>query len=229
MSVTVEEAEAMIEACKKNNVLLQIGYRLQYDPFSLELMRLGQQKVLGKVTTIQTGDAFYAVGSDNWRFKDPALSGGGAMMDIGVYCLQGCRYTTGEEPISVTAQGFNTHPADFIDMEETLYFQMEFPSGAVAGCMASYAGRADYIKVSTEEGRFGLEPAYGYDAPKGYIDDRGMNLKRTNQQAVQMDAFCRNILEGTPVIANGEMGLQDMRITRAIYQAMETGTKVVID
>ena len=84
MANTVEEAQAMVKACKDAGVLLQIGYRLQYDPYTIELQNVSREKRLGEVKVIQTGNAFYGVNFDNWRFSDKALSGGGARMDMGV-------------------------------------------------------------------------------------------------------------------------------------------------
>jgi predicted dehydrogenase len=228
MAVSVQESEAMIAACKTAGKKLQIGYRVQYDPYTQELMRVGQKKVLGQVTIIQTGNAFNGLSWDNWRFNDKSLSGGGALMDMGVYCIQGARYTLGEEPVAVTAQGFNTHPDHFIDVEETLFWQMEFPSGAIANCTTSYAGSGDYLKVSAEKGNFGLSPAYGYSAPQGHVNNEAMDFPHQNQQAVQMDAFAQNINDNTDVIASGEEGLRDMKVIEAIYQAMQSGQRVEI-
>lgn len=225
MAVSVAECEAMIQACENAGVKLQIGYRLQYEPHNKELMRLGQQEVLGPVKVIETSNAFYGVGGNNWRFSK-ALSGGGPLMDMGVYCIQGARYTLGEEPVAITAQTYKTFPDFFKDIEETLFWQMEFPSGAVANCMTSYAARAGRIHVSATEGSFGLEPAYGYGPLAGYIKSESMNIAHTNHQAVQMDAFATNIINDTPVIASGNEGLKDLRIIETIYEAMKNGKRL---
>ena len=49
MSITVSDCEEMIAACKKANRMLSIGYRLHFEPYTMEMMRLGQQKIFGKV------------------------------------------------------------------------------------------------------------------------------------------------------------------------------------
>ena len=228
MAMNVAEAQQMIDTCEAEGRLLQIGYRNQYEPYTMELMRIGQKQELGKISVIETGNAFWGVGGKNWRFKEPKLSGGGPLMDMGVYCIQGARYTTGEEPVAVTAQAFNTRPSQFIGMEETIFFQLEFPSGAIANCSTSYAARADYLKVSAEKGRFGLEPAYGYSARQGYVNNESMQFEESSQQAVQMDAFARNILDGTKVKADGMEGLLDMKVIEAIYKAAETKGRVLV-
>lgn len=228
MAVSVEECEKMIAACKKNKRKLQIGYRLHYEPHNMELMRLGREKVFGAPKIVETSNAFYASDSwDNWRFHKE-LSGGGPLMDMGIYSIQGARYALGQEPISVTAQATWTRPDKFKDVEETLFWQMEFPDGVFANCMTSYSARVGNIHVYCEKGNYGLEPAYGYGQIKGYINDKPMEFPQTVQQAVQMDAFTRNILDDTENLAPAEDGMQDVRIIEAIYKAMESGERVKI-
>lgn len=225
--VSAKKAQAAVDACKAAGKLLQIGYRCQYDPFHQEIMRIGREKVLGDIKVIRTSDSFFGVNSSNWRFTDSDLAGGGALMDIGVYCIQGARYSSGEEPVAVWANTFNTYPDKMDGMEETITFTMEFPSGAIAVCTASYAARADELHISAEKGNYGLEPGYGYAPPQGYVQNEKMDFPRHNQQAVQMDAFARNILDGTPVVADGAEGVQDMRIIEAIYKSAKKGGKRV--
>ncbi|MEL6943019.1 MAG: Gfo/Idh/MocA family oxidoreductase, partial [Bacteroidota bacterium] len=57
------------------------------------------------------------------------------------------------------------------------------------------------------------------------IGEDVMDFPKRNQQAAQMDAFARNILDNTPVIASGEDGLQDMKIIEAIYKSARKGGK----
>ncbi len=227
MAISVKECEEMIAACKKAGRLLQIGYRLQYEPHNRELMRLGQKKVLGEVKTIETSNAFYGVGMKNWRLEK-ALSGGGPLMDMGIYCIQGSRYTLGKEPVSVTAQQFKTRPEVFKEVEETLFWQMEFPGGAAATCMTSYAARSSRLTVYAEKGNFELDPAFNYGPLAGHVKGTPMGFPTTNQQAVQMDAFAENILKHTPCLVPGEEGLRDLKVIEAIYKAMENGEKVGI-
>src|ERR1700761_1597282 len=58
MALNAKDCEEMIAACKKANRLLSIGYRLHFEPHSMEVMRLGQKQVFGKVIKIDTGNGF---------------------------------------------------------------------------------------------------------------------------------------------------------------------------
>ncbi len=228
MEISAERCRQMIEACETAGVKLQIGYRLQYDPFHQELMRLGQEEVYGKVKVIHSAFSFYGVNLDNWRFTDPKLSGGGPLMDVGIYCIQGARYTTGEEPLAITAQSYKSMPDKLPGMEETICWQMEFPGGAVANCTSSYVARDNHIRISAEEGVFGMDPAYTYGKLAGYVNDQPMGDHQHHQQASQMDAFALNIKQDTQVTASGEEGLRDMQYIEAIYEAARTGERVVL-
>ena len=225
--ITVKKAAAAVEACEKAGVLLQIGYRCQYDPYHLELMRIGREKVLGDIKLIRASHSFYGVHGSNWRFTDKSLAGGGALMDVGVYAIQGARYATGMEPVAVSATALNTFSDKMDGMEETILFTLKFPGDISAQLFGSYVARKEFIAIDAEEGQYGLEPAFGYAPVKGYVKDKPMDFPYGNQQARQMDAFARNILDGTPVVANGEDGLQDMRIIEAIYKSAQKNGKMV--
>lgn len=221
-------AQSIIEACRKAGKKLQVGYRLRYDPFHNELIRLAQDKVHGEVKMINSAFSFYGVDMDNWRFTDASLAGGGPMMDLGVYCLQASRYITGTEPISVTAQANRSFPNKMDGMEDSIFWQMRFPGGVVTNCIASYVARHNHLSISTENGKFGLDTAYTYGPLSGYVNNDSLGDYSHNQQSAQMDAFALNIMNDTPIVASGAEGLQDVRCIEAIYEAAQSGSSITI-
>lgn len=226
MAVTVEECVRMVDACKEAGKMLSIGYRLHFDPYHQEMMRLGQKQVYGPIKKIKADNGMD--GTSGWRL-DKKLAGGGPLMDLGVYCIQGARYTTGLEPIAVTAQeGPKTNKEIFKDVEETVSWQMEFPQGITADCMCSYSKGTNLLRAEADKGWFELSPTYAYRGLKGKTSGGDMNFKGVNQQARQIDDFAQAVKDKRPTPVPGEMGLQDVRIIKAIYQAMETGKRVEI-
>lgn len=226
MATTVEDCRAIITACEEADRKLSIGYRLHFEPYNEEAMRLGQSHVLGAPTAI-AGDLSFRYGGspDDWRL-DRKMAGGGPLLDIGVYVIQGAIYTLGELPVSVIARTETQNQQLFHDVEETVYWQMEFPGGAVLDASSSYGANANFLRVRTEDGHFSLEPAYTY-GPLGGETSRGpLEFPHVNQQALQMDAFADHILNGRPNRVPGEMGLRDNIIMAAIYEAAETERKV---
>lgn len=227
MALNVQECQDMINACKKANRLLAIGYRMQHEPHTQEIIRFAREKTFGKVLLVCAGAGYREGGRpEHWKMK--RAYGGGSLMDMGVYSIQGARYSVQEEPIAVTAQAFKTRPDYFAEMEETVTFQLEFPSGAVANCHTSHNMNMNYLHVSCEQGWYELLPFQSYGGIAGRTNRAALNFPAINQQAAQMDDVTRCIRENKPVLVPGEEGLRDIKIVEAIRKAIETGGRVMI-
>lgn len=228
MALTVEDCDAMIDACKKAGKLLSIGYRLHFEPYNLEMVRLGTKKVYGNIKKITAGFGFTIGDPTQWRLKKD-LAGGGPMQDLGIYCVQGICYTTGLEPIAVTAQeGAKTDTEKFKEVEQSLTWQFEMPNRMITEGKASYGDPMNYLKAEAEKGVFELTSAYNYGGQKGYTPEGPMDLPKVVQQAKQMDAFALSIKNNQPSIVPGELGKRDVKIIAAVYEAMGTGKKISI-
>lgn len=226
MATSVEDCQRMINACNEAGVMLSIGYRLHFEPHNLEMMRLGQQKIMGAIKHMKAYNGMSS--TEGWRLNKQ-LAGGGPLMDLGIYCVQGVRYTTGLEPIAVTAQyGEKKDPKTFAQVEESIKWQMEMPGGIIAECNTSYSEEMNLLRAETESGWFELSPAYEYEGIEGKSSDGKMNIENVPQQARQMDDFAKAIKEKRATPVPGEMGLQDVKILLAIYKAAETGQRVEI-
>jgi len=228
MAVNAKDCQDMIDACKKANRLLSIGYRLHFEPHTLEIMELGQKQIYGKVKSIDTGNGFTYGGDPNaWRLKK-AMAGGGGLMDMGIYSIQGTRYTLGQEPIAVKATQEKTKPELFKDVDETVFWELEFPGGFVATGKSSYNHDWSYLHVEAERGKFGLGPAYGYGGIDGYTPKGKMPFPQIVQQAVQMDDFAVCVVQNKQSRVPGEEGLKDMKVVDAIYRSLDSGKKEMI-
>ena len=242
MAVTPQDCKEMIKACSDAGVQLAVGYRLHYEPYNMEMKRLGQDKVFGPVRfidanlgyktydTSKTDETIDFNDHGKWRLNKE-LAGGGALMDLGIYSLQASRYILGVEPISVTAQfGPVNNPKRFEQVEETISWQMEFPGGAIANCSTSYGYYIDKVYASADKGTFELSPAQNYGPLKGKTSEGELNFPFVNQQQAQLDGIGSVILANKklPSHITGEEGLKDMNIITAIYEAARTGKRVVL-
>jgi len=230
MAITVADCEEMIAACKKAGLQMAIGYRLHYEPYNMEMKRLGQEKVFGQVRLVEASLGYKTGDPNEWRLKK-ALAGGGPLMNVGIYCVQASRYITGEEPLSVTAQfGPVTDPDLFKEVETSVTWQLDFPSGALANCTSTYNCGIDRLYASADNGSFELSPAISYGPFQGKTSKGELHFPETNQQAVQCDEIAKVLLTGKqlPSHITGEEGLKDIKIMQAIYEAARTGKKVSI-
>ena len=223
MALNASDCRDMIAACKKANRLLSIGYRLHFEPHTMEVMRLGQQQILGKVTKIDTGNGFNYQGDPNaWRLKK-AMAGGGGLMDMGIYSIQGTRYTLGQEPIAIKATQEKKRPDFFKEVDETVFWEMEFPGGFKTTGKSSYNNDWSYLKVEAEKGKFELDPAYGYGGIDGSVNGVKMPFPQMVQQAAQMDDFVTCVRNNKQSRVPGEEGLKDMMVVDAIYKSLDSG------
>jgi len=233
MATSVRECKAMIAACERAGVKLSIGYRLHFEPHHQRVMTLGQDEVFGPVTVMQNGFGF-RISEDatdqphiEWRL-DEEMAGGGALMDVGIYAIQGARYVTGEEPVAVTAHEYKTRPEIFDEVDETIFFQLEFPGGTVVDGSTSYNGSFNRLYATATDGWFEVSPSYGYGGVQGRTHEGPMDLPRdVNQQARQMDAFAECIRQDRPSRVTGEEGLRDLEVIEAIYASIEAGGRRV--
>ncbi|MFD1768743.1 Gfo/Idh/MocA family protein [Sphingobacterium suaedae] len=232
MAVGVREGKEMVAACASAGVKLLIGYRMRFEPNTLDVVRRRMEGTLGPINFFQ-GQCGFKIGDPNqWRL-DKQLAGGGALMDIGIYAINGARYMVGEDPIWVTAQETKTDFNKFKDgVDETIQFQLGFPSGAVASCLSTYAMNfLDRFYLNGEKGFAELWPATGYGPIKGKTNTGTLTFPHIAHQTIQMDEMARILLDGAvPTLAvDGQVGLQDLQIIEAIYQACQTGRRQDID
>ncbi len=218
MAPSVAECEAMIKACRDNKVKLAIGYRCQHDPNIQAYMKVGKEKPFGQVRMITSAAGYFDGRTDHWKQKKNM--GGGAMGDMGVYALQSARLATGEEPNSVLAQSFTTRPKVYHEVEETMMFQLEFPSGARAACHTSFGIQMNHLQVNYEKGWLKMQPHSSYGGNNGSMSNGTViNFPLENQQAKQMDEDADSILNNKALIVPGEEGLRDIRVVEAIYRS----------
>ncbi|MCC9138269.1 Gfo/Idh/MocA family protein, partial [Pontibacter silvestris] len=230
MATSVADAQRMIEACNQNNVKLAIGYRLHYEPFNKRVMELGQQQVFGKVQSVEAANSqdMTKDSPDVWRL-DKELSGGGPLMDVGIYCVQGACYTLGKAPVAVTAQfGEITNPEYFNNgVEQSISWKMEFDNGVAAECTSSYAREANLLAGKAENGWWRVSPAYAYEGKEGETSEGEMDYENVYEQVHQMDGQAQSFRNNQESIVPGEMGLRDMKILEAIYESARNNGKRV--
>lgn len=230
MCTSVADAEAMISTCRDARRRLMVAYRLHYERHNLEAMRMCREKQFGPIRAIDAEFAFVIGDPKQWRLNR-ALSGGGSLMDIGIYCLQATRYLSGEEPLSVNAQLWSSDPVKFSTCEENIAFTLKFPSGIIANCYSSYgADGVNRYRAAGPGGWVQMDPAYTY---MGLIQQSYQRGKTTisepstwDQFVSEVDAFSDAINHDRDVATPGEEGLRDMKILMACYESARLGKSV---
>lgn len=227
MAMTAAECQNMIDACQKNKVTLSIGYRLHHEPNTQKIIQFRKDKKYGKVLTVEAADGYFETRTTHW--KQNKSMGGGAMYDMGVYALNAARYSTGLEPIAVTAHASTTRPEIYHEVEETMAFDLEFPGGVTAKCETSFGKNINALQVNCEKGWYKLVPFQGYSGQNGVTSD-GIQLNTVipHQQAKQMDEDALAIMNKKPMLVPGEEGWKDIKVVEAIHQSAASNNRVEI-
>jgi predicted dehydrogenase len=233
MAVSSAECESMIAACRQAGKKLMIGYRCHFERFNLEARRRARAGEIGKLRYFRSEHGF-AFGDPNaWRLKK-AMSGGGSLMDIGIYALNAARYMTAEEPVAVYAkETTDRRDPRFREVEDMIEFELEFPSGVIGSCMSMYSANQNHILLMGDKGRIELEPATAYKGNKLWVGNGRENQVETpppgpgmNQFVGQLDHMAQCVLQDRQPIVPGEEGLRDIRIIEAIYRSAREQKRV---
>lgn len=239
MATSTRDCERMIAACNTANVKLMIAYRSQYEPYDRALVKMIRSGKLGKLRQFVSTNSQNQGDPNQWRQKR-ALAGGGCMPDVGVYCLNAARFLSDEEPNEVQATIYQ--PKDdprFTEVEASCQVIAKFPSGFTAVFNSAYeAHKSQFLRVEGTEAWAELNPAFAYHGIKMRYSFYNQDLKQEiahepqleekDQFAAEMDHFALCVQKNLKPHTPGEEGLQDQRITDAIYESARTGKAVKV-
>ncbi|MDE3180429.1 MAG: Gfo/Idh/MocA family oxidoreductase [Acidobacteriota bacterium] len=230
MANTVQDCAAMIAACRQR-VRLMIAYRKYFEPGSIALKKLIKTGKLGRLRLMQSAFTimFPPGKAGGWRF-DPSLAGGGALPDLGIYCINTARWLAGADPLEAEAHSWITDPARFSEaIDEHVAFRLNFPEGLVLQACASFgAAQASYLHVNGERGWAALDPAFAWDEERRLFGKAGGGRKGQwferkfpviDEFALEIDAFASCVIDGREPEPGGIDGLRDVAAIEAIYRA----------
>jgi predicted dehydrogenase len=236
LAATVQQARNMLAVCRQNKVQFMTAYRKYFEPSSVMLKRMIARGDLGRIDIIHTlfselrpfGDS-----SPAWLFSKK-LCGGGPLTDLGVYCVNTCRWLVDEDPITASAISWVRDRRRYKDVEEGVAFRLHFPSGLVLQGTAAYsAAFSSFVHVHGEKGWAALAPAFAFEEERrlsGKIGGKWFEkaFKPMDEFVLEIDYFAECIQKGRRPEPHGEQGLRDIIIIQAIYQAAKTGRLVKI-
>ena len=227
MANTPAECQQMIDAARKADRKLMVAYRCRYEPYNQEAIRIARSHELGPTQMI-LADAGFPIGDPNqWRLTKK-MSGGGSLMDIGIYALNASRYLTGEEPKEVNAMIYSS-PGDprFREVEEHVTFQLRFPSGVLANCTSSYGYfHQSHYRIMGTEARLCMDPATWYSGLRLWTERGNIieqrDLPEVDHFAAEMDHMSDCVQGNKQPLTPGEEGLRDLTIMQAIYESAQS-------
>ncbi|MGC2298625.1 MAG: Gfo/Idh/MocA family oxidoreductase [Acidobacteriaceae bacterium] len=231
LSMTLAEAKSLLSVRDRTGVLIGEAFMIRSHPQWLRLRALIDE---GRIGTLRSISAFFSYfNTDPANIRNIPETGGGALYDIGCYCIQAARTGFAQQPTRVVG---------LIDRDPQLQTDrltsalLDFPAGQAIFTCSTQLVPYQRVHFYGTKGRIDIE--IPFNAPRErptrlFIDDgrdilgSGITTETfptTDQYTLQGDAFSRAILHGTPVPVSLEEGIANMAVIEAIFQSAQTGS-----
>lgn len=228
ISLTVAEAESLVKVRERTGVKIGEAFMVRTHPQWLRTRALIDEGRIGELRAVMGCFSYFNV--DPANIRNQVECGGGALYDIGCYCIQAARYAFGQEPVRVVGC-IDRDPKMRIDRLTSAI--LEFAKGhAVFTCSMQFVPY-QRLQFFGTKGRIEIE--IPFNAPRdratrifvdsgGDLSGSGIAIEEfpiCDQYTLQGDAFSRAILEGGEVPVSLEEAVCNMKIINAIFRSAD--------
>jgi predicted dehydrogenase len=225
LALDATECEEMAAAAEDNRVVLMEAFMYRFHPRTVRVVDMVREGVLGELKAIRSSFTFRLRSLDNIRL-DPDL-GGGALMDVGCYCVNVSRTVAGEEPVEVIAT------ADWTErgVDDFLSGIMRFPGGAVAhfDCALTME-RSESFEVAGTDGYMTVPSAFlpgkgdvDFTEVKGRDPATVHDVAGADEYQLMVEHFADCILHGEAPRYPASEAAANMRVIEALYRSARGG------
>ncbi len=216
-----EEVEQAFDAAERNGRVLAEAFMWRHHPQALRLRELAGE--LGELRLVRSAFSFSLDEPENIRLA--ADLDGGALMDVGCYCVSGARFLLGE-PEQVTAHSVVR------DVDVRFAATMRFASGALAhfDCGFDMPPRDELEVVGSEGSLFLDDPWHSRTA---VIERRGLDGSVNEEKIEEADAYGCELVDFARACAGEadqpfgrEDAVAQARTIAALYEAADSGRAV---
>ena len=230
LSLTVAEAKTLLAVRERTGV--KIGEAFMIRSYT-QWLRLGELLREGRIGDLRSVTGFFSYFNDDPKnIRNHVESGGGALLDIGCYCIHASRHAFGQEPTRVVGL-VERDPAMKIDRLTSAI--LDFPGGQSIFTCSTQLIPYQRVHFLGTKGRIELE--IPFNAPKDrptrlFIDRDGdifgggivtEEFPTSDQYTMQGDAFSKAVLEGTEVPVPLEDAIANMAVIEAVFRSGDTG------
>ncbi|MDQ6788973.1 MAG: Gfo/Idh/MocA family oxidoreductase [Acidobacteriota bacterium] len=232
IALTTEEARNLIETRDRAGVKIQEAFMVRTHPQWLAVRDLIRAGRIGNLQAISGVFSYYNTDSSNIRNR--IETGGGALFDIGCYCINLSRFISGEEPRTVSALIERDAESNIDRLTSAI---LDFPS-----CQSTFTCGTQLVPYQRMQffgslGRIEVEIPFNIpvDEPTRIFVDDGADLfgayaeiiefPAANQYTIQGDLFSQAILENTGQPISLEDSLKNTAVIEAVFRAAASGKR----
>ncbi len=244
MGLTVADSQEIADLCKKNGVKLGIGFMMRYHAYHQKMKEIIQSGRIGEIVSCRGQfTCWYPKIEGAWR-QDKTISGGGALMDMGIHCIDLIQYITGLKAEKVF--GFADNGTFGYNADDSSAVLLQMNNGAkvfidasfnipdlAAKCFLEFYGTkgsiiANGTLAQVEGGNVQLtvsDDSLGYDAAQNRVDTitETPEVEFGNMYQKEIENFGKYILGEEAEIITPEEAIFNQKIVESAYKTAETG------
>jgi predicted dehydrogenase len=230
IALTTEEAEAMAAAGAEAGVIIREAFMYQFHPTWQRAKELVDDGRIGAIVAIDSWFSFY--NDDPGNIRNILEYGGGALMDIGCYCIHSARFIFGSEPTAVQA-AIRRDPDCGVDIVTSAILEFGDKT-ATFGC-STRAENAQSVDIIGTRGRINVAIPFNIPSdrptrisltaggnPPAEPNTEVMEFAPQNQYTLQAEAFANAVLDGVPLPDAGVDMVHNLSVIEEVFAAAES-------
>ncbi len=235
LAPSLAEVKRMAEASERHEVLLIEAFPYQFQPQTLEMCRLIAAGEIGTVRVLQATTGFPLPPADNIRLR--LELGGGALLDVGCYCVSLARLVFARQPRHVRAQrtigpgGVDLTTAVMLDYEDGAYAQLACSMATAPHRNAFLIGSSGSLQTSfsnhtvPESAVLQIKRGAAWDAKI-----QTLNVPAGNGFVLEAEAFARAVVSEDLDARTTwhRLNVENAATLEAIVESMHTGQPVAV-
>jgi predicted dehydrogenase len=219
----------MEEAAAANGVKLLEAFMYRFHPRTERVLEMVREGVVGNLKQIRSTFTFLLTRPENIRW-DPEL-GGGALMDVGCYCVNVSRTLVGKEPVEVRAMANFRTPG----VDEQMAGTLRFADGLLAhfDCALTME-RTEAYQIQGTDGHLRIQKAFLPGTEGAVIEQFDVDNELTtltvegaDEYQLMVEHFADCVLNDRPLRYTAEEAALNMRVIEALYESARRNGEVV--
>lgn len=247
LAMTSAEGQKVLDYCRERDRLIAAGLMMR---FGANVMAMREAVAAGKIGSVVSGFAqftcWYPDMPGNWR-QQKRTAGGGALMDMGVHCIDLMQYVAGSKVKQVA--GFHDTLTFDYEVEDSSCVTLRLENGALCTIQSNFnipdeaakwrleffgtRGRllGDTVIGQVDGGSVDamfLADVGGYDAVQNSkeAEKTSLDVVFGNMYQREIESFGESVLNGTPLEVPASDAVQVQRVIEAAYRSCE-GKRII--
>jgi D-xylose 1-dehydrogenase (NADP+, D-xylono-1,5-lactone-forming) len=229
MGLTAAECCEMIDACRRHGVRLMEAFMYRFHPQQAAIRDVLESGQLGTLQMVRGAFTFRLDLSNTANIRLSRELWGGALMDVGCYCINAARAYFAAEPVSVLATA--RIPPE-LGVDTTLHALLEFERGVAPFVVSLEMASQPQVEIIGDKGRLEAPLCFipGEAPPAVAVTAGGKREERVlppaNSYQCQVEAFVDAVRNDTEAPLPPEDAVANMRVIEAIRLAVAEGRRV---